>query len=117
MKTQPMTSICKYVLKPGSEREMRLLLARHWPTLHRAGLVTDEPPLIFRGLTPPPDKQGQHDVGPDVIVEIFAWKDRSGPEVAHHTPEVMAVWEPMGAICERMEFPSFEALDVALERR
>jgi hypothetical protein len=27
-------------------------------------------------------------------------------------PEVMAVWEPMGAICESMEFPAVERVDV-----
>jgi hypothetical protein len=72
--------------------------------------------MIYRGLPPPPGKRGSHDVGPDVIVEIFTWKDARGPEIAHHTPEVMAVWEPMGALCERMEFPAFEALHVDFER-
>jgi hypothetical protein len=26
--------------------------------------------------------------------------------------EVMAVWEPMGAICEEMDFPPFERLEL-----
>ena len=47
-----------------------------------------------------------------MYIEIFSWKSPEAPQVAHQTPEVMAVWEPMGAICEHMDFPSFEVLDL-----
>lgn len=99
-------NICTYKVKPGKEAEMEELLRKHYPALLKAGLVDEEPPQIFRGL---PDK---HHGAEGVFVEIFAWKDPRGPEIAHETPEVMAVWEPMGAICEHMDFPSFEVLEL-----
>jgi hypothetical protein len=107
MSTQtPLLNICRYKVKPGKEAEMERLLARHWPALHEAGLVTDEPARIYRGLSSgkPDDRHG----AAGTYVEIMIWKDRSGPGLAHQTPEVMAVWEPMGAICEEMDFPAFE---------
>ena len=97
-------NICTYKVKPGKEDEMVDLLQRHHPALLKAGLVTDEPPQIFRGLPDP------HHGAEGVFVEIFAWKDDQGPNLAHESPEVMAIWEPMGAICEHMDFPSFEVL-------
>lgn len=100
-------NICQYKVKPGKEAEMEVLLAKHWPALHGAGLADDTPPQIFKGL---PDKD--HGAA-SMYIEIFAWKDASGPQLAHQTPEVMAVWEPMGAICEHMEFPQYETLKLA----
>jgi hypothetical protein len=40
------------------------------------------------------------------------WKDEKSPALAHQMASVMAVWEPMGTICDEMEFPSFELLDL-----
>ena len=112
MDDTPETVICRYHVRAGAEREMLRLIARHWPTLHRAGLVTDDPPLVFRGL---PAKGKEAGRAGTQIVEIFAWKDSSSAGVAHETPEVMAIWEPMGALCDAMEFPHFEP--VALDFR
>jgi hypothetical protein len=106
---KPLINICKYKVKPGKEAEMEKLLARHWPALHAVGLVTDEKARIYRGL-PSGDPDGRHGAE-RVYIEIMVWKDRKSPELAHQTPEVMAVWEPMGAICEEMEFPSFELFE------
>ena len=114
MKDHPQTVICRYQLKPGAEPEMLRLIARHWPTLHRAGLVTDEPPRVFRGL---PGKSGAgRGTQPRVLVEVFDWKSAASAEVAHRSPEVMAIWEPMGALCEAMEFPHFERIAVDFRR-
>ena len=106
----PVTVICRYCVKPGHEAEMERLLAQHWPALKGQGLVTDEPPAIYRGC-PSPKPGGENDLN-SVYIEIFSWKSQSAPQTAHELPEVMAVWEPMGAICESMEFPSFEPLDL-----
>jgi hypothetical protein len=92
---------------------MEALLARHWPALHRARLVTDDRPQIFRGL--PSEKPGARHGAASVYVEIFAWKDGRGSQVAHETPAIMAVWEPMGAICEAMDFPHFEPFEPTLD--
>ena len=109
-KQQPLTNICRYKVKPGKEAEMEKLLARHWPALHAAGLVTDEKARVYRGL-PSGKPDGEHGAE-GVYVEVMVWKDVSSPSLAHQTPSVMAVWEPMGAICEEMDFPAFEPLDL-----
>lgn len=105
--SDPVTVICKFVVKPGKEAEMRALLAEHWPTLHRLGMTTDEPALTFQGVPAPPEKERSHGASTNVFVEIFSWKDARQPDLAHQSPEVMKVWEPMGALCEHMEFPHF----------
>ena len=116
MNDHPETVICRYALKPGAEPEMLRLLARHWPTLHRAGLVTDTPPLVFRGLPSTADKEQRHGKGAAVLIEIFAWKNAKSAESAHQSPAVMAIWEPMGALCQAMEFPHFEAVALDFDR-
>lgn len=93
---------------------MEKLLAAHWPALHAAGLVTDEKARVYRGLQSS-KSNGKH--GADrVYIEIMVWKDNEAPGLAHQLPSVMAVWEPMGAICEEMDFPSFEPLDLTTDR-
>lgn len=88
---------------------MEKLLAAHWPTLHRVGLVTDEPARIYRGL--PGKRVGEE--ARRTYVEVFTWRDGRAAETAHQLPAVMAIWEPMGAACEHMEFPHFEPLELA----
>lgn len=110
MVATPLLNICTYKVKPGKEAEMERLLALHWPALHGAGLVTDERARVFRGL--PSGKPGDKHGAERTYVEIMVWKDRKSPELAHQTPAVMAVWEPMGAICEHMDFPAFERLEL-----
>ncbi|MEM7202431.1 MAG: hypothetical protein AAF628_19320 [Planctomycetota bacterium] len=106
-------NICQYRVKPGHEAEMEALLAKHWPALRKAGLASEQRPVIYRGL--PSGKPGGAHGAERVYIEIFSWAKENGPQLAHETPEVMAVWEPMGAICEDMDFPMFERLDVGGE--
>jgi hypothetical protein len=110
-KDTPETVICTYRVKPGKEKAFQALLARHWPTLRKLGLVTPQPSQVFRGLPPGPRKDA-HAVGPSTFVEVFAWKDAQAVDAAHHSPELMKVWEPMGELCESMDFPHFERLDL-----
>lgn len=107
MKNQPITVICSYRVKKGREREFKELLKTHWPALREAGLATDREPVFFQG-----DDGGK---GPH-FVEIFEWLDEEAPRIAHGTPEVMAVWEPMGKLVESrgenrpaLDFPHFRA--------
>src|SRR5687767_11677216 len=109
--SKPLINICRYKIKPGKEAEMERLLAAHWPALRDAGLVTDQPARVYRGL--PSGRPGGEHGAAGVYVEIMEWKDEKSPGLAHQTPSVMAVWEPMGAICEEMEFPPYELLDLA----
>ena len=107
---QPALNICRFKVKPGKQAEMELLLARHWSALHKAGLVTDKKARIYRGL--PSAKPGGRHGAERVYVEMFEWRDASAIDLAHQLPAVMAVWEPMGAICEEMEFPEYEEIDL-----
>jgi hypothetical protein len=69
--------------------------------------VTDEPPVIYRGL--------ERDKDP-IVFEIFTWKDAEAPGKAHEHPEVMAIWEPMGDCVEdrktgpKFDFPHVERI-------
>ena len=124
----PALNICRFKVKPGKQAEMEALLARHWPALHKAGLVTDRKPQIYRGL--PSAKPGGQHGAEGVYIEMFEWRDPSAIDTAHQLPAVMAVWdgaidtahqlpavmavwEPMGAICEEMDFPEFECIELA----
>ena len=107
-------NICQYHVKAGHEAEMEALLAKHWPALRAAGLATDEPAVVYRGL--PSQKPDDPHGAAGVYFEMFSWTSDDGPAIAHETPEIMAVWEPMGAICEKMDFPMFEVLDTQRAR-
>ena len=82
--------ICTYRIKKGHEPAFLRVLARHWPTLKRQGLVVGKPALIFRGV----------DESRNIFfVEIFTWKP-GGAQRAHEEPAVMQVWESMGTHME-----------------
>jgi hypothetical protein len=107
------TSLCIYRVKTGSEGAFKKLLAKHWPTLRRVGLAADVASTIYQGT------EGEKK---PIFVELLNWKDAHGPERAHELPDVMAVWEPMGKLCEAregrpsMEFPIVEPIEVRFER-
>jgi hypothetical protein len=107
------TSLCIYRVKLGSEAAFKKLLAKHWPTLRRVGLAADKPSTIYQG------SEGEKR---PIFVELLNWKDEHGAGRAHELPDVMAVWEPMGKLCEErdgrpsMEFPIVEPIEVRFER-
>lgn len=107
-KDGPETVICHYRVREGGEAAFEQLLAGHWSALRRARLVTERAPQHFRAL--PSAKAGDVPDTTTLYVEIFEWCRGDAPERAHELPEVMAVWEPMGALCEDMQFPHFERL-------
>jgi hypothetical protein len=93
-----------YRVKPGNEQAFEPLLRKHWPALRTVDLATPKPAKIYRGHS----KRGH---GPEAIyVELFEWKDASSAEVAHQTPEVMAVWEPMGPMLAGMDLIALDEL-------
>lgn len=102
------TVICHYRVRKGSERDFEGLLEKHWPTLRRLGTVTDAPSRIYRGE----DRSGR-----PMYWEIFEWRSAAAFEKAHAHPEVLAIWEPMDALCEpregqpNMEFPHVRKLE------
>jgi hypothetical protein len=107
------TSLCIYRVKSGSETAFRRLLEKHWPTLRRVGLAADVPSTVY---------QGSEGEAAPIFVELLHWRDEHGADRAHELPDVMAVWEPMGMLCEArdgrppMEFPRVERLEIRFER-
>lgn len=101
--------VCIYRVKRGSEDKFQKLLERHWPTLRELGLASEQPPQHYRGA--------EQDGGP-IFIEIFGWKDEGAAQKAHEHAEVMAIWEPMGALTESrggrpaMEFPHVQPIRV-----
>lgn len=103
MTNSPVHVLCLYRIKPGQEPAFLELLRRHWPALRRSGLATDEPAQVERAR----DRKGG-----TVLVERFAWRSPESSALAHQSPDVMAVWEPMGALCDGMEFLHVEPVKI-----
>ena len=104
----PETVFAHYRVRADKEQEFLALLAKHYPALASVGLVTEKQPAIWRGH--------EHDGGL-LYIEIFEWVSGEAAEIAHRTPEVMAIWEPMGACVEardgrpQFEFPHLAPCD------
>ena len=98
----PVTNLVVYVPKPGKEAELLALVKKHEPALRAAGLVSAEPFRVWKAF----------DIrkGRTSFVEYFQWKDGRASDLAHQTPEVMAIWEPMGPILEDLTINEVEAL-------
>ncbi len=109
-------NVCIYRVKDGARDKFVDLLRKHWPALRKAGLATATPPQHFEYVG---GKGERHSESGTVFMEIFQWSRPDGPDIAHRSPEVMAVWEPMGALVEArdgrpsMEFPTYKPLKIA----
>src|SRR4051812_39450087 len=95
-KSGPINNLVSYFPKKGMEKELLALIEKHWPTLEALGLATNEKARIWRAT----------DVvsGDDYFVEFFQWANAEGPNIAHHTPEVLAIWEPMVTVMDKDRF-------------
>jgi len=104
-KTNPVTVICRFTVKPAAEKEFVKLLSRDWPNLLRLGLASKDEPTVYRHV----DESG----GP-VYFQIFSWASAEAVESAHTRPEVRASWAAMETLCEergghrKWEFPHVE---------
>jgi hypothetical protein len=103
--TGPVPMLVIYRVKQGNDERFEQLLQQHWPALRRIGLATETPAELFRGEPKRPVPGGG-----SVYVETFEWIDDKAAGIAHQTPEVMAVWEPMGPILEGMELIALKPL-------
>jgi hypothetical protein len=90
----PVANIVTYVPKKGKEAELLALVKKHEPALRKVGLVTSEPFRVWKAY----DIRKQR----ELFIEHFVWKDGKSSDLAHQTPEVMAVWEPMGPVLEEL---------------
>ncbi len=63
---------------------------------------------VSRPRNPRGGSGGASKDGKSRFVELFEWKDGEASDVAHRSPQVMSIWEPMGALAEQMEFIELE---------
>ena len=105
----PVTMLVSYFPQQGKERAFLALLKKHWPELQSAGLVAPTAPQVWRAT----DKR----TGRQYFVETFQWKDARASDTAHRTPEVMAVWEPMGPLLESMQLARIEPVALPATRK
>ena len=89
-----------YYPKPETSDQLLPLILRHWPVLSSLGLVSETRPQVWRAV----DKRS----GEAYIVVLFEWRDGSASDTAHQLPEVMAIWEPMGAFLSDMRITRLE---------
>lgn len=101
---KPVLTHVTYRPKKGKETELFALVKKHWPVLKQIGLATNEPAKVYRAT----DKRS----GQVYFIEIFSWRDEKASDIAHQTPEVMAVWETMGPVLEGLELAALEPLSV-----
>lgn len=107
--TALLTAVATYRVRADRLEDFFEVLRRHHPALLELGLATDEPPIVYRGK--------EQDGGP-IVFEIFTWANERAPQIAHETPQVLQLWEPMGDMCEerggrpRFEFPHVERVEL-----
>ena len=101
-KSAPVTMLVTYRPKKGNEKELLALVEKHWPALNKIGLVTPERAKIWKST----DIRS----GEVAFVELFQWKDEKASATAHQTPEVMAIWEPMGLLLEDLRLTQAEPI-------
>jgi len=99
---QPVTNLVTYVPKPGKEAELLALVKKHEPALRAAGLASPMPFRMWKAFDIRKKRTS--------YVEYFQWKDGNASNIAHQTPEVMAIWEPMGPILEDLTICQVEEL-------
>ncbi|MCC6999500.1 MAG: hypothetical protein IT370_33145 [Deltaproteobacteria bacterium] len=100
MSNSPKTVLVRYQPKPGQETALLALVRAHHPVLTRIGLAGPMQPQLWTAT----DKRS----GGRALLELFQWRDAAASELAHHTPEVMAVWESMGPLLESMSISELE---------
>ena len=101
-KTDPVSMLVTYRPRKGKEKELQALVEKHGAALSGVGLITREPVKLWRAT----DKRS----GEVYFVESFQWRDAEASGIAHQTPEVMAVWEPMGPVLEKLELAVVEPI-------
>jgi hypothetical protein len=92
------TVIATYQAKQGKEDDLLKVMAKHWATIHRLGMVLDQPHLVLRG---------KDDSGKTYFVEILTWDDAETPD--HAPAEVRAIWKEMEPLVEQR--PSHQGIE------
>lgn len=99
--------IACYKPKPGRDADLLALMPAHVPTLRAEGLATDRTPILMRAAD-------------GTIVEVFEWVSQEAIDRAHSNPNVLAMWEKYGQVCDYIKigdvpeasqlFSGFEAI-------
>jgi quinol monooxygenase YgiN len=97
--SNPVINLVAYHPKPGKEAELLAIVKKHWDILQKTGLVVGEPAKVWTARDLDREHRGPM---PEYVLELFSWRDDKSSDVAHQTPEVMAVWETMGPILEKL---------------
>lgn len=106
MSTDQHIAIAQYRVKIGGEEKFKDVLRQHQATLHSLGLITERPAEVFLGA--------ERKIDGPLFVEIFEWASADAASLAHTHPQVSALWETIGELCEaRGGRPMFEFLGVA----
>jgi hypothetical protein len=100
----PINRLVIYRPKAGKLAELEALVKRHGPVLRGLGLLSDDPVHVYRGTDLRKAADGAF------LVEHFHWRDGSSSDIAHQTPEVMAVWETMGPLLDDMTLITLEPI-------
>ncbi len=99
---KPVKMLVTYRPKKGKADELKALVMKHGPMLRKTGLIADDPVQLFSAE----DKRS----GDGYFVEIFSWRNDKSSAIAHQTPEVMSVWEPMGPLLETITLATLDEL-------
>jgi hypothetical protein len=87
--------IVAYRPLPGMDVALSALVATHVPTLRVLGLATSRPTLAMKAAD-------------GAIVEVFEWASEAAIAAAHSHPDVLAMWERFGKVCEYVPLSSLE---------
>ncbi len=97
---KPVKMHVTYRPKKGKEQELLTLVKKHGPALQATGLLHGDLPVVYQAT----NKRS----GETFFVEMFSWRDDQAAGIAHQSPEVMAVWEPMTPMLESLELAVIE---------
>jgi hypothetical protein len=86
----PETVMITLRAKPGAERALADVIARHYDTARRMSLLKADAPHVTLRSVDQDDKQ--------YFVEIFTWRDADTPD--HAPKEILALWQEMNALVE-----------------
>lgn len=102
-KAKPIRNLVLYRVKKGKEAEFLPLLKGHAPALTKSGLITSDGVQAW----------GAKNIrdGRFCYAETFTWIDAEAPELAHQSPDVMRVWEPMTPLLEELEILNLEPIE------
>lgn len=78
--------IAVYRPNPGKEKELQIVVSKHYSVLLKEKLVTERVPIVMRAKD-------------ESIVEVFEWLSPEAITSAHSNPEVLKLWEEFSEVC------------------